>query len=215
MRAHSNKVGRLWFSLGVDAWEYPGGLLRLDPALAYVEPPSSWPLPRVEVLTPAPGTPASSLGCSVYSLHHEASSPSIFMKVFFFFFLLMKYEIWLESFSCCLFLAGQIFSAMCGWSFTICLLLKTLFLCLPQVLDSNQAYPLDYFLLVIHDDMANGDWKRYPPPKKKLEWENQGFWGLRIRMPDIIVSASSLCHRRWPYSVIYMKREHCWVFQVQ
>ena len=136
------------------------------------------------------------------------------LKWFFFFFLLMKYEIWLESFSCCLLLTGQIFSAMCGWSFTICLLLKTHFLCLPQVLNSNQAYPLDYFLLVIHDDMANGDWKRYPPPKK-LEWENQGFWGLRIRMPDIIVSASSLCHRRWPYSVIYMKREHCWVFQVQ
>ena len=88
------------------------------------------------------------------------------LKCFFFFFLLMKYEIWLETLSCCLLLTGQIFSAMCGWSFTICLLLKTLFLCLPQVLNSNQAYPLDYFLLVIHDDMANEDWKRYPPPKK-------------------------------------------------
>ena len=27
--------------LGGDAREYPGGLLRLDPALAYAEPPSS------------------------------------------------------------------------------------------------------------------------------------------------------------------------------
>ena len=55
VRAQSIKVGRLWF-LGVDTREFPGGLLRLDPAFAYVEPPSSWPLPRVEVLTPAPAT---------------------------------------------------------------------------------------------------------------------------------------------------------------
>jgi len=27
--------------LGVDAREFPGGLLRLDPAFAYAEPPSS------------------------------------------------------------------------------------------------------------------------------------------------------------------------------
>ena len=40
VRAQSNKVGRLWF-LGVDAREYPGGLLRLNPAFAYAEPPSS------------------------------------------------------------------------------------------------------------------------------------------------------------------------------
>ena len=40
VRAQSSKVGRLWF-LGVDAREYPGGLLRLDPAFVYVEPPSS------------------------------------------------------------------------------------------------------------------------------------------------------------------------------
>ena len=40
VKAQSNKVGRLWF-WGVDAQEYPGGLLRLDPAFAYAEPPSS------------------------------------------------------------------------------------------------------------------------------------------------------------------------------
>ena len=40
VRAQSSKVGRLWF-LGVDTREYPGGLLRLDPAFAYAEPPSS------------------------------------------------------------------------------------------------------------------------------------------------------------------------------
>ena len=34
------KVGGLWF-WGVEAREFPGGLLRLDPAFAYVEPPSS------------------------------------------------------------------------------------------------------------------------------------------------------------------------------
>ena len=42
--------------MGVDAWGFPGGLLRLDPAFAYVEPPSSWHLPRAECLTPAPNT---------------------------------------------------------------------------------------------------------------------------------------------------------------
>ena len=40
VRAQSNKVGRLWFG-GVDAREYPEGLLRLDLAFAYAEPPSS------------------------------------------------------------------------------------------------------------------------------------------------------------------------------
>ena len=40
MRAQSNKIGRLWF-WGVDAREYPGELLRLDPAFAYAETPSS------------------------------------------------------------------------------------------------------------------------------------------------------------------------------
>ena len=53
VRAQSNKVGRLWF-LGVDAQEYPGGLLRLDPAFAYAEPPSSWTLSWVECLSLAP-----------------------------------------------------------------------------------------------------------------------------------------------------------------
>ena len=42
--------------MGVDAREFPGGLLRLDPAFAYVEPPSSWPLPWAECLTPAPNS---------------------------------------------------------------------------------------------------------------------------------------------------------------
>ena len=41
VRAQSNTVGRLWFFLGGDAREYPVGLLRLDPAFAYAEPPSS------------------------------------------------------------------------------------------------------------------------------------------------------------------------------
>ena len=40
--------------MGVDARGFPGGLLRLDPAFAYVEPPSSWPLPWAECLMPAP-----------------------------------------------------------------------------------------------------------------------------------------------------------------
>ena len=55
VRAQSNKVGRLWF-WGVDAREYPGGLLRLDPTFVYAKPPSSWPLSWVEYLSPAPGT---------------------------------------------------------------------------------------------------------------------------------------------------------------
>ena len=42
--------------MGVDAWEFPGGLLRLDPAFAYVKPPSSWPLPWVECLTLGPNS---------------------------------------------------------------------------------------------------------------------------------------------------------------
>ena len=61
VRAQSSKLARLWF-LGVDAREYPGGLLRLDPAFAYVEPPSSWLLPWAEVFTPAPGS--NPLQCS-------------------------------------------------------------------------------------------------------------------------------------------------------
>ena len=42
--------------MGVDARGFPGGLLRLDPTFAYVEPPSSWPLSRAEYLTLAPNT---------------------------------------------------------------------------------------------------------------------------------------------------------------
>ena len=41
VRAQSNTVGRLWLFWGGDAREYPGGLLRLGPAFAYAEPPSS------------------------------------------------------------------------------------------------------------------------------------------------------------------------------
>ena len=62
VRAQSNKVGKLWF-LGVDAQEYPGGLLRLDPAFAYAEPPSSRPLSRVECLSPAPGSKPLQYSC--------------------------------------------------------------------------------------------------------------------------------------------------------
>ena len=40
VRAQSSKVGRLWF-LRVDAREYPGRLLRLDPTFVYAKPPSS------------------------------------------------------------------------------------------------------------------------------------------------------------------------------
>ena len=41
--------------MGVDAREFPGGLLRCNPAFAYVEPPSLCPLPLAELLTLAPG----------------------------------------------------------------------------------------------------------------------------------------------------------------
>ena len=42
--------------MGVDARGFPGGLLRLDPAFAYVEPPSSWPLPWAECLMLVPNS---------------------------------------------------------------------------------------------------------------------------------------------------------------
>ena len=42
--------------LGVYAREFPGGLLKLDPAFAYAEPPSSRPLSWAEFLTLAPGS---------------------------------------------------------------------------------------------------------------------------------------------------------------
>ena len=41
---------------GVYAREFPGGLLKLDPAFAYAEPPSSCPLPWVEFFMLAPGS---------------------------------------------------------------------------------------------------------------------------------------------------------------
>ena len=41
LQYQSNTVGRLRFFGGGDAREHPGGLLRLDPAFAYAEPPSS------------------------------------------------------------------------------------------------------------------------------------------------------------------------------
>ena len=168
----------------------------------------------MEVLTPAPGTPASSLGCSVHSLHHEASSPSIFIKVFFFF---SFNEIWDLTWNFELLPVTDRTNILCH-----------VWLVLYHLLTSQDSFPvpstspqfqssLSTWLFPLSDPWWHGKWrlKKISPPKKKLEWENQGFWGLRIRMPDIIVSASSLCHRRWPYSVIYMKREHCWVFQVQ
>ena len=42
--------------MGVDARGVPGGLLRLYPACAYVEPPSSWPVSQTEYLTLATGS---------------------------------------------------------------------------------------------------------------------------------------------------------------
>ena len=47
--------------MGVDAQGFPGGLLRLDPAFAYVAPPSS--LPWAEYLTLTPNTLCLSLAC--------------------------------------------------------------------------------------------------------------------------------------------------------
>ena len=55
VRAQSNTGGRLWFFLGGDAREYPDGLLRLDPAFAYAEPPSHDLFPDWTA-SPAPGT---------------------------------------------------------------------------------------------------------------------------------------------------------------
>src|SRR5574341_1693152 len=57
------------FFWGGDVREHPGGLLRLDPAFAYAEPPSSWPLSRVECL---PGSRHMISACSVtISVHDE------------------------------------------------------------------------------------------------------------------------------------------------
>src|SRR5574341_1277471 len=62
VRAQSNTVGRLRIFWGGDAREHPGGLLRLDPAFSYAEPPSSLPLSRVECL---PGSRHRISACSV------------------------------------------------------------------------------------------------------------------------------------------------------
>ena len=51
--------------MGVDARGFPGGLLRLDPAFAYVEPLSSWPLSWAEYLTLAPNKCLSPLWASL------------------------------------------------------------------------------------------------------------------------------------------------------
>ena len=64
--------------MGVDARGFPGGLLRLDPTFAYVEPPSSWPLPRAERLTLAPNKlccPLHSHGLFIYKLEVSAFDP--------------------------------------------------------------------------------------------------------------------------------------------
>ena len=54
--------------LGGDAREYPGELLRLDPAFGYAEPPSSWPLSRVEFLN---GSRHMISACSVTISVHD------------------------------------------------------------------------------------------------------------------------------------------------
>ena len=70
MRAQSSKVGRLWFWGGVDAREFPGGLLRLDPAFAYAEPPYSWPFPWTEFLTLAPSSKQHWKYCTIALISH-------------------------------------------------------------------------------------------------------------------------------------------------
>ena len=62
--------------MGVDARRFLGGLLRLDPAFAYVEPPSSWPLPWAECLTPAPNTPTPTHAVVLcWSKNHAPRAP--------------------------------------------------------------------------------------------------------------------------------------------
>ena len=68
--------------MGVDAQEFPGGLLRLHPAFAYAEPPSSWPLPWAEFLTLAPGSSSGHFPFQIQEKRHTlkywenyASSP--------------------------------------------------------------------------------------------------------------------------------------------
>ena len=85
--------------MGVDAQEFPGGLLRLDPTFVYAEPPSSWPLPWVEFLTLAPSipiqvnsiiyilkeNPLQSFICE-HQLEHEQKFFFFFLPFFFLFF---------------------------------------------------------------------------------------------------------------------------------
>ena len=70
--------------MGVDARGFPGGLLRLNPAFAYVKPPSSGPLSRAEYLTLAPNTHHFILlfldAAIIFSLLY-----SFFPYIFFFF----------------------------------------------------------------------------------------------------------------------------------
>ena len=60
--------------MGVDTRGFPGGLLRFDPAFAYVKPPSSWPLPWAEYLTLAPNKlklwffPVVMYGCECWTI---------------------------------------------------------------------------------------------------------------------------------------------------
>ena len=61
--------------MGVDARGVPGGLLRFDPAFAYVEPPSSWPLSWAEYLTLAPNR-AQLTFASGFTLQHRTLLPS-------------------------------------------------------------------------------------------------------------------------------------------
>lgn len=118
-----------------------------------------------------------------------------------FFSLLMKYEIWLETFSCCLLLTGQIFSAMWGWSFTKKLLASQDSFTLPS---TSAQFQLGTFtwLFPLSDPWCHGKWrlKKWPP---QIRMRKSRFLGTKNKVPDINVSASSLCHRRWPYSVIY------------
>ena len=60
--------------MGVDAREFPGGLLRLDPAFAYAKPPSSRPLPGAEL---APGREGA-LGLSQFLGGEMTSSEYLF-----------------------------------------------------------------------------------------------------------------------------------------
>ena len=94
--------------MGVDAREFPGGLLRLDPAFVYVEPSSSWPLPQAEVLPPAP--------CNLVSvlwLEKMLDMISILLN-------LLRFDVWpkmwsiLENVPCAL--EKKVYSSAFGWN---------------------------------------------------------------------------------------------------